>query len=54
MEVQSVWATDEKIVGIINFRDHVLVATEHTVYRMRHDELTDEFVSRAAFVHREK
>lgn len=45
MEIREEWRSDEKIVGIINFRDFVLVATEHKVYRMRYDELTDQFVS---------
>lgn len=31
----------ERIVGIVNFRDDVIIATEHRVLRMSHDEFTE-------------
>jgi len=32
---------EEKIVGIVNFRDDVIIATEHRVLRMSHDEFEE-------------
>ena len=31
----------ERIVGIVNFRGDVIIATEHRVLRMSHDEFTE-------------
>lgn len=31
----------EKIVGIVNFREYVIIATEYHVYRMSQDEFNE-------------